>query len=102
MSYECETWTIRKTEEKKIDSFQTKFLRTILKVRWKQHISNLTVLEKAETANISGEIWRRRWNWIGQILRKDPADDCAVALGWRPEGRRKRDAERQRGDGWWR
>lgn len=44
----------------------------------------------AETTNISREIRRRRWNWIGNILRKNPADDCAVALGWRPEGRRKR------------
>jgi len=33
---------------------------------------------------------RRRWNWIGHILRKDPKDDCAVSLGWTPEGRRKR------------
>lgn len=45
-----------KTEEKKIDSFQTKCLRRILKVRWQQHISNFTILEIAETLNISGEI----------------------------------------------
>lgn len=43
----------------------------------------------AETANISGEI-RRGDDWIGHILRKDPADDWAMALGWTPEGRRKR------------
>lgn len=53
----------------------------VLKVRWKQHISNLTVLEMAETASISGYIRIRGWNWIGHILRKDRADDCVVALG---------------------
>lgn len=44
----------------------------------------------AEAENISCEVRRRRWNWIGHVLRKDPTDDCAVALGWTPEGRRKR------------
>lgn len=26
-----------------------------------------------------------RWNWTDHILRKDPADNCAVALSWKPE-----------------
>ena len=39
---------------------------------------------------ISGEVKRRRWNWIGHVLRKDADCDCAVALGWRPEGKRSR------------
>lgn len=50
----------------------------------------MTELEMAKTTNISGEIRKRRWNWIGHIIRKDPADNCAVALGWMHEGRRKR------------
>ena len=28
-------------------------------------------------------------SWIGHIKRKERNDDCAVALGWTPEGRRK-------------
>ena len=44
----------------------------------------------AGTERISEEVRRRRWNWIGHVLRKDRTDDCAVALGWTPEGRRKR------------
>jgi len=58
----------------------------ILKIRWQQQIPNKTVLEMAEVDNISDEVRRRRWNWIGHILR----NDCAVSLGWTPEGRRKR------------
>ncbi|XP_061179480.1 uncharacterized protein LOC133188116 [Saccostrea echinata] len=63
----------------------------ILKVRWQQHISNKTVLEMTGAESISGEVRRRRWYWIGHVLRKDPTDDCVVALGWTSEGRRKRD-----------
>ncbi|XP_068738899.1 craniofacial development protein 2-like [Montipora capricornis] len=36
----------------------------------------------------SDEIRRRRWNWIGHVLRKDATDNCRVALGWQLEGKR--------------
>lgn len=68
---------------------EDRFLPDKMHKEGQQHLSNLTVLETAETSNISGEIRRRRWNRIGHILRKDPADDCAVAQGWTTEGRRK-------------
>lgn len=44
----------------------------------------------AETFNVSGEFRRRKWNWFGHILTKDPADECVVALEWTNEGKRKR------------
>lgn len=50
-----------------------------------------TLLEMREASNISREIGRMRQNWIGHILRKDPADDCVVALGRTLEGRRTSD-----------
>ena len=37
----------------------------------------------------SDEIRRRRWNWIGHILRKNREEHCVTALEWRPEGRRR-------------
>jgi len=88
--YGCETWKLTLTEERRKDTFQTKCLRRILKIRWQQHILNKTVLEMAEVDNISDEVRRRRWNWTGHILRKNPKDDCAVSLGWTLKGRRKR------------
>ena len=33
---------------------------------------------------------RRRWNWLGHILRREGYNDCFTALGWTPEGRRAR------------
>ena len=32
---------------------------------------------------------RRRWRWIGHVLRKPSDDMVRVALRWTPEGRRK-------------
>ena len=88
--YGCETWKLTKAEEEKLDSFQSRYLRKIFKIHWQQHIPNSKILEIANTRKISEEVRRRRWNWIGHILRREPRNDCAVALEWRPEGKRKR------------
>jgi len=40
------------------------------------------------------DIARRKWRWIGHVLRRDNTDNAKTALFWTPEGRRK--MERQR------
>ena len=44
----------------------------------------------ADINNISCEVRRRRWNWLGHVLRREDENDCFTALGWMPEGRRTR------------
>ena len=44
----------------------------------------------AEIENLSEDVRRRRWKFIGHIMRKDPNNDCRTALTCVPEGRRKR------------
>ena len=88
--YGCETWKLTKGEEKKLDTFQAKCLRRIFRIRWQQHITNQKILEMADANKVSDEVRRKRWTWIGHVLRKHPTSDCAVALGWTPEGKRRR------------
>ncbi len=38
--YGCEAWKMTKGDERKINVFQMKCLRRILKIRWQDHISN--------------------------------------------------------------
>ena len=51
---------------------------------------NKRVVELAEINDISCEVRRRRWNWLGHILRGEGENDCFTALEWTPEGRRAR------------
>ena len=88
--FHCILQYLTKVEEKKTWCFPSWCLRGIYRIRWQQHVSNTTVLETARMEKISCEIRRRRWNWIGHILRKDRKDDCMIALGWAPDGKRKR------------
>lgn len=58
----------------------------------KTTVSQTRQMEMTEAEKIKGEMMRRRWKWIGHVLRKDPTDDCAVFLLLTPARRRKRGA----------
>ena len=88
--YGCETWKIAKHDERKLNSFQCQCLRRLLRIRWQQRMTNKRVVELAEINNISCEVRRRRWNWLGHIVRREGENDCFTALGWTPKGRRAR------------
>ena len=48
----------------------------------------------ANINDMSCEVRRRRWNWLGHVLRKGGENDCVTVLDWRPEGRRARERPR--------
>ena len=78
--YGCETWKLTQGEERKLDTFQSQCFRRIFKLRCQQHVTNHKILEMAEAQPISNELRRRRWMWIGHVLRGKRDSDCAVAL----------------------
>ena len=39
---------------------------------------------------MSEEVLRKKWKYIGHILRKEPENDCVTAMTWAPDGKRKR------------
>ena len=45
--YGCESWTLRKNEETRLDAFEMKWLRKILRVSWTAKKTNEWVLNKA-------------------------------------------------------
>lgn len=47
----------------------------------RESLTNQHILEITNTEKASDGVKRRRWTWIGHVLRKDPRSDFAVALG---------------------
>ena len=85
--YGCETWKMNEGDAKKIDVFQNRCLRRIMKVIWQDKISNRELLERANVERLSEDV--RRWRFLGHILRQQPDNHCIAALTWTPEGKRK-------------
>ena len=81
--YGCVTWKITKTNERKLNSFQSQCLRRIMRIRWQQRTKNNRVAEKQISMK------RRRWNWLGHVPRREGVNDCLRYWGGhkRVEGR---------------
>ena len=97
--YSCETWKMTKGDEQMLDTFLHKCLRRILKIYWHQKVRNETVRERAGTEEISTIISRRRWRWIGHVLRKEKNKHARISLTWTPDGKCKRGRAKET---WWR
>jgi len=88
--YGSECWRMTEADQQKLSTFHTKSLRRILRVFWPNKISNQDLLSRCKQENMNTIIKRRRWRWIGHVLRKDQQDLTKTALFWTPEGKRRR------------
>ena len=78
--YGCESWRMTKGDEAKLDTFQHKCLGRLLKIYWPMRMSNEEVRRRANTETISELVRKRRWTWIGHVLRMDNSCLPRVAL----------------------
>ena len=93
--YGVETWTVLKTDRKKIDAFELWCWRRILKVPWTKRLQLKKSLKK------SSMIIKLRLGYIGKVLRKPTSMEHSILLG-KTEGTRRRVRPRTRCmDGWY-
>ena len=70
--YGAETWTLRATDQKRLESFEMWCWRRIEKISWTDHVRNEEVLLRVnEQRNILHEIRKRKANWFGHTLRRN-------------------------------
>ena len=82
--YGWETWKITKIGERKLNIFQCQCLRRKLTIIWQHRMTNKRVVEIAEINEISCDVRRGRWNWLGLVLGREGANDRFTALEWKP------------------
>jgi hypothetical protein len=69
--YGTETWTLRKVDQKYLESFKMWCWRRMEKKSWTDGINNEAELHRVkEERNILHTIRRKKANWIGHILRR--------------------------------
>ena len=70
--YGAETWTLRATYQKRLESFETLCWRRMEKISWTDHVRNEEVLLRVnDHRNVLHEIRKRKANWIGHTLRRN-------------------------------
>jgi hypothetical protein len=70
--YGAETWTLRKLDQKYLESFEMWCWRRMEKISWTDRVNNKAVLHRVkEEWNFLCTMRRRRANWIEYILRRN-------------------------------
>ena len=86
--YGCETWHLKISQEKKLDSFDSKCLRKILGIKWSDFITNEEVRERSRQQPVTDTICKRRLSWLGHAVRLPPSRLANQVLTWHPGGKR--------------
>ena len=92
--YGCESWTLKATDKRKITAFELTAYRRLLRVSWREHRTNASILEELQPKQrLLAEVQRRKLNYFGHIVR---AQNLSTHMlhgridGKRPRGRPRR------------
>ena len=86
--YGCGSWTITKTESRKIDAFELWYWRRLLRVPWTVRRSNQSILEEISPAySLEGLTMKLRLQYFGHLMQRANSLEKTLMLG-KIEGRR--------------
>ena len=94
--YGCESWTIKKTECRRIDAFELWFWRRLLRVPWTARRSNQSILKEINLEYSSKELMLKlKLQYFGYLIRSADSLQKTLMLG-KIEGKRRRWRQRMR------
>ena len=90
-TYGCESWTLRKNEEGRLDAFEMKGLRKVLQVSWTAKKTNEWVLNKVGVKKkLLDTIKARKLAYYGHTMRKQGSClEKEIMQGTMPGARRR-------------
>ena len=94
--YECESWTIKKADYQRIDTFELWCWRRLLRVRWTVRRFNQSILKEISSEySLEGMMLKLKLWYFGQVMWRADSFEKTLMLG-KIEGRRRRGWQRMR------
>ena len=88
--YGCESWTIKKTEHRRIDAFELWCWRRLLRVLWTARRSNQSTLKEINSEYLlKGLMLKLKLQFLGHLMRRVNSLEKTLMLG-KIKGRRRR------------
>ena len=78
--YNCSSWAVPQHIIEKLDITHRKHLRSILKIKWTDKISNVKLYALTNTTPLSTRVAQSRWKLFGHILRSEENTPASTAL----------------------
>ena len=89
--YGCESWTVKKTECRRIDAFELWCWRRLLRVPWTARRSNQSILKEiSPEISLEGMMLKLKLQYFGHLMRRVDSLEKTLMLG-KIEGRRRGD-----------
>ena len=93
---ECESWTIKKAEGRRIDAFELWCWRRLFRVPWTAGRSNQSiVMEISPEYSLEGLMLKLNIQYFGHLMRRTDSLEKTLMLG-KIEGGRRRGRQRMR------
>ena len=94
--YGCESWTVKKAERRRIDSFELWCWRRLLRVPWTARRSNQSILKEiSPRCSLEGLMLKLKLQYFGHLMWRVDSLEKTVMLGG-IRGRRRRRRQRMR------
>ena len=94
--YGCKSWTVKKTECRRIDAFELWCWRRLLRVPWTARRSNQSILKEISPGiSLEGMVLRLKLQYFGHLMRRVDSLEKTLILGG-IGGRRRRGWQRMR------
>ena len=94
--YGCESWTVKKAECQRIDAFELRCWRRLLRVSWTARRSNQSILKEISPGiSLEGLMLKLKLRYFGHLMRRVDSLEKTLMLGG-IGGRRRRGRQRMR------
>ena len=94
--YGSESWTVKKAERQRIDAFELRCWRRLLRVPWTARKSNQSILKEISLGySLKGLMLKLKLQYFGHLMRRADSLEKTLVLG-KIEGRRRRGQQRMR------
>ena len=94
--YECESWTIKKAERRRIDSFELWCWRRLLRVPWTARRSNQSLQKEINPEYLlERQMLKQKLQYFGHLMRRTDSLEKTLMLG-KIESRKTRRQQRMR------
>ena len=94
--YGCESWTIKKAEHRKIDAFELRCWKRLLRVPWTAKRSNQSILKEINPGcSVEGLMLKLKLQYFGQLMQRTDLFEKILMLG-KIEGSRRRGRQKMR------
>ena len=89
--YRCESWTIKKAEHQRIDTFELWYWRRLLRVPLTARRSNQSILKEISSEySLEGLMLKLKLQYFGHLMQRIGSFEKTLMLGKTEGGRRRR------------